>query len=255
MAALPKPIMGAIWGRLKPVGGAGGAQPMLELGSKDVYKVGRNTDCDLVTPSCPFYSALHCTIRKSTAAGGAATYILENTGSNGTWVNEAHLNKKGQSAELADGATISLVVPASAAASKLKENAMVYKFYGESAESDAARMPPPTMGNMAPPPAKKRASGKALPAAARRNVVCRTESTMVKVLEEDYDVHSSGAPLGVGQFGKVWPCVHKRTGMEMAVKQIKKRKFMQGRSSQQSQFFKVRQTPRPPSWADRPAAP
>ena len=100
--------------------------------------------------------------------------------------------------------------------------------------------------------AKEKAQAEALREKAAKEKA--QAEALVKVLEGgDYDVHSSGAPLGVGQFAKVWPCVHKRTGIEMAVKQIKKRKFLH--ESRQSQFFKVRQTPRPPSWADRPAAP
>ena len=170
-SGMPAAAATAAWGWLERQPGAWGVEPRVLLpAGKSAFKVGRGKDCDLRLDGA-FFSVLHCTIRKSSSAaagstaaaamavGSTVSYTLENSSANGTWVDSAQLAAKGQCVKLTDGALISLVVPASDAVKKFKEEAVSICSSPIARPEPSSSSPPPSEAAAAAASTSQRRAG------------------------------------------------------------------------------------------------
>jgi len=203
----PKKAPEQLWGRLMPL--CGQVVPLMPRESSpgtlrfNLYKLGRSSQCDFLSRDYRV-SNTHCTIycERPAESGQPLEVYLEDTSTNGTWVNGTIRLRK-ERRLLNTGDEICLINP------DLESHTTSH----EQGEKDV-QMNSLTFINL---------SGRVM---EPRSVTLHRAPTgfvdRTRKLERFYDKKEL---LGTGTSGKVYRVIHRQTGLEYAVKVIETRKF------------------------------
>jgi len=201
------------WGRLMPVTAAHVVHRLVPRGDlkkgsgdADVHTVGRNSKCDVVVADMRV-SGYHCRIYRRYDAVKRFVAYVEDTSSNGTFVNRVKLQKR-ERRELASGDEVRLVSP-----TKDKEGSTSFTFISL-AEQQHQQETTTSLQRLQ----KTRPSDEV----TLREIRKVAGGTLGGGLDADYAMREE---LGSGSIGKVFKAIARDTGDPWAVKVINLRHF------------------------------
>ena len=200
------------WGRLMSSSAANIVHLLMPKGGKqtddvdvDMHTVGRNSQCDIVLKDARV-SGFHCRLYRRFDKVGRFKAYIEDTSSNGTWVNRVRLPKRGRR-ELASGDVVALMSP-----TKDKDRAMAFTFINLSDQQVTVQQ-----RQVQQQPRR----GGPLDAQQVQAIKMATGTTQRRV-ELDYDIREE---LGAGSIGKVYKAISRESGDHWAVKIISLRQL------------------------------